>query len=41
MPRRLAAFLLLALLPPAAPAAADERAFEAALGDFRKLHRAR
>lgn len=38
MPRWLAAILLLVLLP--APAAADERAFEAALGDFRKLHRA-
>ncbi|HEX8225571.1 MAG TPA: serine hydrolase domain-containing protein [Allosphingosinicella sp.] len=39
MPRRLAAALLLAA-SPAAPAAADERAFETALGDFRKLHRA-
>ncbi len=40
MPRRLAAFFLIALLPPAAPAAAGERAFEAALNDFRALHRA-
>ena len=39
MPRRLAAFLLLAALPGPAPAA-GERAFEAALSDFRKLHRA-
>lgn len=40
MPRRVAAALLLAALPTAAPAWADERAFEAALSDFRKLHRA-
>ena len=38
MPRRLAAALLLAALSTA-PAAAGERAFEAALGDFRTLHR--
>ncbi|HYJ83514.1 MAG TPA: serine hydrolase domain-containing protein [Allosphingosinicella sp.] len=37
MPRRLAAFLLLVLA--GAPAAAGEREFETALGDFRKLHR--
>jgi CubicO group peptidase (beta-lactamase class C family) len=37
MPRRLAAFLLLAALPAAAPA--GERGFESALGDFRRLHR--
>jgi len=37
MPRRLAFILLLAALP--VPATADERAFETALSDFRKLHR--
>ena len=40
MPRRLAAMFLLAASLAASPAAADERAFEAALGDFRQLHRA-
>jgi CubicO group peptidase (beta-lactamase class C family) len=39
MPRRLVAFLLLAAFPAAAPATAGERAFDSALGDFRKLHR--
>ena len=39
MPRRLVFILLLAALPAAGPAAAGERDFEAALGDFRKLHR--
>ncbi len=40
MLHRLAAALVLATLPLASPAAADERSFQAALGDFRKLHRA-
>ncbi|HEX8622541.1 MAG TPA: serine hydrolase domain-containing protein [Allosphingosinicella sp.] len=40
MPRRLVAAIFLALLPAASPAAAGEHGFEAALGDFRKLHRA-
>ncbi len=40
MKRRLAAALILAALPAAGPAAAGERAFESALGEFRKLHRA-
>jgi CubicO group peptidase (beta-lactamase class C family) len=40
MPRRLAASLLLAALLLAAPASAGERAFDSALADFRKLHRA-
>jgi CubicO group peptidase (beta-lactamase class C family) len=40
MSRRVATTLLLAVLPFASPAAAEERAFEAALSDFRKLHRA-
>src|SRR5687768_4270336 len=39
MPRRLAVLLLLAALSAAGPAAAGERDFEAALGEFRKLHR--
>lgn len=43
MPRRPVAFLLLAALAgaalPGTALAADERAFEAALGDFRNLHR--
>ncbi|HEX9946365.1 MAG TPA: serine hydrolase domain-containing protein [Allosphingosinicella sp.] len=40
MPRKLAALLLIAALAAAAPAAAGERDFAAALADFRKLHRA-
>jgi CubicO group peptidase (beta-lactamase class C family) len=39
MLRRLRFSLLLAALSASAPAAAGERAFESALGDFRKLHR--
>lgn len=39
MSRWLAATLLLTAWPVASPAAADERAFDTALGDFRKLHR--
>lgn len=40
MPRRLAAWLLLASSQVASPALADERAFEQALAGFRELHRA-
>ncbi|MGK6356684.1 serine hydrolase domain-containing protein [Sphingomonas sp. DT-207] len=40
MLRALATTLLLAASPLAGPAAADERAYDAALTDFRKLHRA-
>jgi CubicO group peptidase (beta-lactamase class C family) len=40
MPRRPASIVLLLALLAAAPAGAGERAFEAALDDFRKLHRA-
>ena len=40
MKRRLAAMLLIAASLAAGPAAAQERAFEAALGEFRQLHRA-
>ncbi len=38
--RKLAAAVLLIALGKSGPALADERAFEAALGDFRRLHRA-
>ncbi len=40
MPPWLAAALLIAASQVAGPAAAETRSFEAALGDFRKLHRA-
>ena len=40
MPRLLAATILLAALQVASPASAGEPSFEAALSDFRKLHRA-
>jgi CubicO group peptidase (beta-lactamase class C family) len=40
MQRPLAAFLLLIATPLASPAAAGERSFDAALTDFRQLHRA-
>jgi CubicO group peptidase (beta-lactamase class C family) len=40
MPSRLALLILLAAIPAATPAVAGEQAFEAALADFRKLHRA-
>ena len=40
MPRRLAAWLLLASSQVASPALADERAFEQALAGFREHHRA-
>ncbi|AQR72881.1 serine hydrolase [Sphingomonas sp. LM7] len=40
MSRRLAAWLLLAALQIASPAAAGERAFDKSLTDFRSLHRA-
>lgn len=40
MLREFAIGLLLTALPAASPAMADERAFGAALGDFRQLHRA-
>jgi CubicO group peptidase (beta-lactamase class C family) len=40
MPRPFAVALLLAASLAGSPAVADERSFEAALGDFRQLHRA-
>jgi CubicO group peptidase (beta-lactamase class C family) len=40
MPRRFVVLFLLAASLPANPAAADDRAFEAVLRDFRQLHRA-
>lgn len=40
MQHRFAAMLLLAASMAASPAAAEERAFEVALGEFRQLHRA-